>query len=229
MNTNQHPSNQQNPQANRLHLNFNFQGQTGFSGAEQGRAFPTTPSTFPQPLSTGPGQQEVWGTNPQPNAGFTQSGYFMNPPYNSQAQQQQQGQQHNGQSQAYRGAPLSPSGYQDPTNGLAQQLQHQTLGNAARAGSPYARQPSPASRPGPAGRSPSQPQYGQFLGSAMPHKEQPSICDDEIPAKSPQKYSSTVANRAKLQSELVGTFFKDSVERARERNGRSASCFQSWS
>ncbi|GAM83548.1 hypothetical protein ANO11243_015360 [Dothideomycetidae sp. 11243] len=39
--------------------------------------------------------------------------------------------------------------------------------------------------------------------------------------KNPQKFSTTIGNRAKLQTELVGTFFKDSVERAKDRNGRA--------
>jgi hypothetical protein len=54
------PNNQQ--QSNRLQLNFGFQGAQNFGGAEQGRAYPTTPSTFPQPFPNTQGQQEVWGT-----------------------------------------------------------------------------------------------------------------------------------------------------------------------
>ena len=218
------PNQQANQQSNRLHLNFNFQNQHNFA-AEQGRAFPTTPSTFPQPYPNAAGQQEVWGTNSNPNSGFTQSGYFMNNPYTSSMQQTQNNLQNNLQSPAnlqspsaqYARSPLSPGGYQDATNGLAAQLAHQNLG---RAPSPYGRQPSPAQRP-KTNNTQQQPQYGQFLGQAPAAREQPSVFDDEPPMKNPQRFSSSISNRAKVQTELVGTFFKDSVERARERNGRS--------
>ena len=213
--SNQQPGNQQ---ANRLQLNFNFQNQHNFA-AEQGRAFPTTPSTFPQPFPNAAGQQEVWGANQQPNSGFTQSGYFMNNPYTNQMQQQANGLQT--PNAAYR-SPTSPGPHNDGTNGLAQQFAHQNL-NSPRAQSPYGRQPSPAQRPGPGSRMGSHQQsqqYGQYLGQAMPAREMPSINDDEPPAKAPEKFSTSLVNRAKLQTELVGTFFKDSVERARDRNGR---------
>ncbi|KAG9888209.1 hypothetical protein KCU94_g16317, partial [Aureobasidium melanogenum] len=75
------PNNQQ--QSNRLQLNFGFQGAQNF-GADQGRAYPTTPSTFPQPFPNPQGQQEVWGTAQQGmNSGFTNQGYFANNPYTS--------------------------------------------------------------------------------------------------------------------------------------------------
>lgn len=217
MNSNQPP----NQQPNRLQLNFNFQNQQHNFGAEQGRAFPTTPSTFPQPFPNSAGQQEVWGTNANPNSGFTNSGYFMNNPYTSQMQQQQASLQ----SPAYARSPLSPENYNDATNGLAQQLAHQNLG---RAPSPYGRQPSPAQpqpqRPGTGGgRSQSQQgqsQYGQFLGGQPAVKSEPSMYDEEPPMKNPQRFSTSIVNRSKVQTELVGTFFKDSVERARDRNGR---------
>jgi len=215
MNPNQPP----NQQANRLQLNFNFQNQQHNLGAEQGRAFPTTPSTFPQPFPNSAGQQEVWGTNANPNSGFTNSGYFMNNPYTSQMQQQQAASMQSPAS-AYARSPLSPENYNDATNGLAQQLAHQNLG---RAPSPYGRQPSPAQpqsqRPRTGGAQ-GQAQYGQFLGQQSAAKEQPSMFDDEPPMKNPQRFSTSIVNRSKVQTELVGTFFKDSVERARDRNGR---------
>ncbi|TKA70556.1 hypothetical protein B0A49_02993, partial [Cryomyces minteri] len=77
-----------NQPPNRLHLNFGFQDRN-FS-AEQGRNFPTTPSTFPQPMyPNAAGQQEVWGTQ-QTNNGYSgaPAGYFMNNPYPPQYQQQ---------------------------------------------------------------------------------------------------------------------------------------------
>ncbi|PSK45337.1 serine/threonine-protein kinase CBK1 [Elsinoe australis] len=215
---NQQGANPQQP--NRLHLNFNFAGQGNFA-AEQGRAFPTTPSTFPQPLASAGGQQqEVWGTNQQPSSGFTNSGYFMNNAYTPQMQQQQNNLQ--APSPSYRSPVQQQAPYNDQVNGMAQQFAHQNLGNQPRAQSPYGRQPSPnMQRPRTAGTGSSpQPQYGQFLGST-PQRDQPSVYDEEPPPKNPAKYSTTMTNRAKLQTELVGTFFKDSVERARDRNGRA--------
>ncbi|KAG8625995.1 hypothetical protein KVT40_006396 [Elsinoe batatas] len=221
----QQPGGNGNPQQpNRLHLNFGFLNQGGTFAGEQGRAFPTTPSTFPQPLPNSAGaQQEVWGTNQQPSSGFTPSGYFMNNPYTNQMQQQQNNLQ--APSPSYR-SPVAPQqAYNDGgVNGIAQQFAHQNLGNQPRAQSPYERQPSPAmSRPRTAGTgtgSSPGPQYGQFLGSA-PQRDQPSLYEEEPPAKNPAKFSTTITNRAKLQTELVGTFFKDSVERARDRNARA--------
>ena len=146
---------------NRLHLNFGGGGyqQQNFA-AEQGRAFPTTPSTFPQPFPNAAGQQEVWGTQ-QTTSGINSQGYFYNNPNPYQQQQQQYGQQ---------GA-TTPGGYRSPqtydvTNGLAHQFQHQNLGgNTPRSASPYNRQPSPASgRPRTGGQQ--QQQYGSYLGSA---------------------------------------------------------------
>jgi len=54
-----------NQQGNRLQLNFAFGGGDRNNQQYQqevGRAFPTTPSTFPQPVYPNQaGQQEVWG------------------------------------------------------------------------------------------------------------------------------------------------------------------------
>lgn len=44
--------------------------------------------------------------------------------------------------------------------------------------------------------------------------------DDEPPPKNAEKYSSTVADRVKLQKMLTQEFFKENVERARARNER---------
>lgn len=233
----QHPQNaqgssqqqqqQQGQASNRLQLNFNFSGQGAFAG-DSGRAFPTTPSTFPQPLPNAAGQQqELWGTNQQTNSGFTSSGYFLNNPYTPAMQQQQNSLQ--APTPTYR-SPLSTqqTNFNDATNGLAQQFAHQNLGsNQPRAQSPYVRQPSPSGRPRTAGPPQQQQQqasspgqhYGGFAGSpTLPRS--PSVWDDEPPPKNPEKYASGVVSRAKFQVELVGNFFRDNVERARERNGR---------
>ncbi|KAF2717564.1 Serine/threonine-protein kinase [Polychaeton citri CBS 116435] len=193
---------------NRLHLNFGFnQGQN--LAAEQGRAYPTTPSTFPQPL----GQQELWGTQ-QASSGINPQGYFFQNPnvYQQQYQQQAMGT-------GYR----SPGGIgNDGANGLTTQFQQQNLGgNTPRSASPYNRQPSPASsRPRTAGDP--RGAYGTYLGAPMPSSQPPAtIYDDEPPTRNAEKYSSSIADKVRMQKELTSHFFKENVERARDRNGRA--------
>ena len=203
----QQPDNR-NP--NRLQLNFGFNNPPNFP-AEQGRAFPTTPSTFPQPFPNSAGQQEVWGTQ-QATSGINSQGYFYNNPNPYQ-------QYPNASPGAgYR----SPGGYTDVNNGLAHQFQHQHLGgNTPRSASPYNRQPSPAnSRPRTAGAT-GQANYSGLLSPPMPAApRQASIYDDEPPAKNSEKYSNIITERARLQKMLTHEFFKENVERARARNER---------
>ncbi|KAF2661449.1 kinase-like protein [Lophiostoma macrostomum CBS 122681] len=203
-------SNQQ--QGNRLQLNFGFGGgdRNQYSQDSSGRAFPTTPSTFPQPVYPNQaGQQEVWGTQQQGN-GY--NGYFMGNPYQ---QAQYQGQQGNLQ------AP-NQARFNEAANGLVHQLSHQHLGGAGgggRSGSPYGRQPSPSQqRPRTAGER-GQQQYGAYLGSQGPR--QPSLYDEEPPAKAADKYSANLFQQSKVSVNLVNHFFKDSVQRARDRNQRA--------
>ncbi|OCL09536.1 kinase-like protein [Glonium stellatum] len=199
--------NSNNPQ-NRLHLNFGFNDRTNNFAADAGRAFPTTPSTFPQPVFPNQaGQQEVWGTQ-QTGNGYG-PGYFMGNPYQPQYQQP-------GSLQAPGSAYRSP-GYNDGTNGLVHQFSHQNLGG--RSASPYGRQPSPSQRPRTAGAA-GQP-YSGYLNAPMPVPRQPSLNDDEPPPKSPEKYSDNLLRQAKVSVGLVSTFFKDSVQRARDRNQRA--------
>lgn len=205
-------------QQNRLHLNFGFTNSPNYA-AEQGRAFPTTPSTFPQPFPNAAGQQEVWGAQ-QPSSGINSQGYFYNNP--STAFQQQQQQQYAGASPGagYR----SPGGFDQVTNGLAHQFQHQNLGgNTPRSASPYNRQPSPANAPRPrtAGATTSS-QYSGYLSAPVPQlPPQASIYDDEPPVKNPEKYSTSITERVKVQKLLTQEFFRENVERARARNERS--------
>lgn len=210
-------SNQQ--QGNRLQLNFGFGGgdrsQQQYA-QEQGRAFPTTPSTFPQPVYPNQaGQQEVWGAQQQQQqqqmSGNGYSGYFQSP----YQQAQYQGQQGNLQ------APGSARAFDQSPNGLAQQLSQQHLGSGSnRAGSgPYGRQPSPSQqRPRTAdNRSYG---YGGYGGGSAPRQPSQSLYDEEAPARNPEKYSSNVAQAATMSKGLINTFFKDSVQRARDRNQR---------
>ncbi|KXT03960.1 hypothetical protein AC578_9295 [Pseudocercospora eumusae] len=197
---------------NRLQLNFGFTNQPNFA-AEQGRAFPTTPSTFPQPFPNSAGQQEVWGAQ-QTTSGISSQGYFYNNPT-----AYQQYSSNVSPAAGYR----SPAGFNDVTNGLAHQFQHQHLGgNTPRSASPYNRQPSPATaRPRTAG-DPRGAYANSYLNAPMPAMpQQPSIYDDEPPQKNPDKYSSTITERVKVQKMLTQEFFKENVERARARNERS--------
>jgi protein-serine/threonine kinase len=197
-------------QGNRLQLNFGFGGgdRSNQYAQEQGRAFPTTPSTFPQPVYPNQaGQQEVWGAQQQ-MGGNGYGGYFQNP----YQQAQYQGQQGNLQ------APGSARFDQSP-NGLAQQLSQQHLGGGSnRSGSPYGRQPSPnQQRP----RTADNRGYGYGgYGGGTPQRPSQSLYDEEAPARNPEKYSSNVAQQATMSKGLINTFFKDSVQRARDRNQR---------
>lgn len=199
---------------NRLQLNFGFNNAPNFA-AEQGRAFPTTPSTFPQPFPNSAGQQEVWGTQ-QSTSGINSQGYFYN---NPNAAYQQFGSSGVSPGAGYR----SPGGFNDATNGLVHQFQHQHLGggNTPRSASPYGRQPSPAnpSRPRTAGDP--RGYQSSYLNAPMPAMpQQASIFDDEPATKNPDKYSSAITERVKVQKLLTQEFFKENVERARARNER---------
>jgi protein-serine/threonine kinase len=189
-----------NQQVNRLQLNFGGAGgdRNQYDG---GRAFPTTPSTFPQPI----GQQEVWGAQHGNGQGHS-GGYFQNP----YQQAQYQGQQGNLQTQHLQ--------QRFDANGLAQQLSSQHLGGNGRSGSPYGRQGSP---------NPQRPRtadnrgygYGSY-GAAQGGPRYPSLYDEEAPKRMPEKYSDNVDKQATMSKSLINTFFKDSVQRARDRNQR---------
>jgi protein-serine/threonine kinase len=210
--------NNNNPTPNRLQLNFGFtdRNNNGNYAADSGRAYPTTPSTFPQPVFPNQsGQQEVWGTQ-QPTNGHAAPGYFA--AAYQQGTQQGGYTQQQGNLQAPSTAYRAPQ-YNDSTNGLVHQFSHQNLGGG-RSASPYGRQPSPAQRPRTAGAT-GQQQYGGYLNAPIPGApRQPSLYDEEPPSKTPEKYSENVLRQAKVSVGLVNTFFKDSVQRARERNQR---------
>lgn len=187
---------------NRLHLNFGYNDRA-FNPAANNRAYPTTPSTFPQPIYQPQGGQEYM----DPQAAYGQ-GYFANHPYSpQQAQYAQQQYQHNLQSPqpAYQ----SRMGYNDGTNGLIQQFSNQDLSASPRS--------SPYSRPRTAGNQGSGQQPGHLappLRSPKPHSE-----DEEI-QRFPERYSDNVHKRGKAARELVNIFFQENIERARDRNMR---------
>lgn len=197
-----------NQQSNRLQLNFGG-GDRNNQYQDAGRAFPTTPSTFPQPVYPNQaGQQEVWGAQQQQQQqqgnGYG-GGYFQNP----YQQAQYQGQQGNLQNQHLQ--------QRFDANGLAQQLSTQHLGGNGRSGSPYGRQPSPnPQRPRTAdNRGYSYGNYGSTQG-----QRHSSLYDEEAPKRTPEKYSDNVDKQAIMSKSLINTFFKDSVLRARDRNQR---------
>jgi protein-serine/threonine kinase len=196
-----------NPQSNRLQLNFGFGGDRNNQFQDGGRAFPTTPSTFPQPVyPNNAGQQEVWGTQQQGN-GYG-AGYFQN----SYPQAQYQGQP------GSVPAPHLQQRFEQGANGLAQQLSHQHLGGSGRSGSPYGRQPSPNQQRPRTADTRGGHGYGTHGGSGGPR--QPSLYDEEAPKRTPEKYSDNVEKQATMSKTLINTFFKDSVQRARDRNQR---------
>ncbi|KAL2215789.1 serine/threonine-protein kinase cot-1 [Thermoascus aurantiacus ATCC 26904] len=193
---------------NRLHLNLGYNDRA-FNPANN-NAYPTTPSTFPQPVYQGQGD---------PQAAYNQ-GYFMNHPYSPQQAQyaQQQYPQHNLQSPqpAYQ----SRMGYNanDATNGLVQQFSNQDL-NASPRSNMYGRSGSPGQRPRTAGNQASAQQPGHLAPPGRTPK--PYGEEEEIP-RFPERYSDNVHKRGKAAREIVNTFFQENIERTRERNMRTA-------
>lgn len=228
----------------RLHLNF----EPGFNNdgnlsAQSARLYPTTPSTFPQPVFPSQGQQSQGQYHdshtqsprgPNPSAyGAQGGGYFGGPAglqnYSYPQQQQQQSPMYQNQysqqqqsvqapqptfQQQRQGAP-SPI---DPTSGLAHQFSNQNLGNAPRQSSPFGRQPSPINRARGAG-TPGSQSYGSLLspGIASPTR---GIYDAEPPEKNSEKYSPNGLNRGQGLHALTKAFFQENISRARDRNMR---------
>jgi protein-serine/threonine kinase len=207
---------------NRLYLNF---GNNNERLAPTDRTYPTTPSTFPQPVFQGAGSSSnQGGLNP---ASAQQQGQYSA----GYANAQYQGQYFQGlapQTAEY-GAANAGGGYapprsttpgtsNDPNTGLAHQFSHQNLGGAAR-GSPYgARGPSPAQRPRTAGAAGQQQNYS-YLNAPMPNQP-PQLEFASAPERNPDRYGPNANSNQKKCSQLASDFFKDSVKRARERNQR---------
>ena len=223
---------------NRLHLNFGAGGYNNDRNypASDGNVYPTTPSTFPQPVfkNNQPAKppNEYGQAQVQSPAGYGgNGGYFVNPPYQTPYTQHQQAQ-YQGQYQQQQGPSSPQPSFQqqqrqgayatnDPTSGLAHQFSNQNLGTVQRQGSPFGRQPSPSQRPRTGGAN-TQPNYGNHLVPPVPtttNQIQPSSTD-EPPEKNPEKYSSNVAKRGQGLHVLVEAFFKENITRARDRNLR---------
>jgi protein-serine/threonine kinase len=224
------------PDNNRLRLNFPFetqQNQVQQSQSQQNqsqqsqqnhqtydasnnRVYPTTPSTFPQPIyQTQQQQQDYLGGQHQPTQ--QNGGYFMNNPYPPQQQNQFQNQHYQYQNNHVSSPQSAHPGnrqYNEATNGMIQQFSNQDL-SAARSG--FNRTPSPINpRPRTAGdaRGP----YANHLAPPMPNRI-PKPEDEEKP--NPNKYSDNVLKRGTAAKQLVNSFFQENIERARDRNSRA--------
>ncbi|KAK0643360.1 Serine/threonine-protein kinase cot-1 [Cercophora newfieldiana] len=211
---------------NRLYLNF---GNNNERLAPTDRTYPTTPSTFPQPVfQSGPAaqpQNPAAAQQPQTYAQGYQAANYFPPGQQNQYPQQYSSQlsaQYNAADQGYSQARSNtPGTSNDPNTGLAHQFSHQNLGGAARA-SPYgSRGPSPAQRPRTAGASGQQAGYGSYLNAPMPTPS-PQLEFALAPERNPDKYGPNANNNQKKCSQLASDFFKDSVKRARERNQRQS-------
>lgn len=222
---------------NRLQLNFGASG--GYNNdrnyaATDGRVFPTTPSTFPQPVFPSQGAQpgnDYLGTSMQTPTGFgapSQGGYFVNtslqPQYGQQSSNLYAAQYQQQQSTAQGNYSQRQGGYNpnDPTSGLARQFSNQNLGSSQRQGSPFGRQPSPSSqRPRTAGAS-GQQSYGNHLTPPIPGADGRAEKEEDVkpPEKNPDKYSSNVTKRGQSLHALVEAFFRENISRARDRNVR---------
>jgi protein-serine/threonine kinase len=211
-----------NNNPNRLYLNF---GNNDNKFVSDTRTYPTTPSTFPNPIfqSQGQGAQPAHPQSAQQQqypAGYGAQGYFMNNPYPPTYTHQAPAGYPQAPQAAYQQRPAPASN--DPTNGLVHQFSHQNLGGGRA--SPYgARQPSPATqRPRTAG-TPGQTGYGSYLNAPMPSQSSQQQGWPEFqaaPERNPDKFGPVAQNNQKKCERLASDFFKDSVKRARDRNVR---------
>jgi hypothetical protein len=218
---------------NRLYLNFGTNGDR--LQASDRAAYPTTPSTFPQPVfPSAPGQPQNaagGGQSAQPQQTYAgnyapQQGYFLQNQY-AAAQYQTSVQDYGapaGQTQqtAYGQArSTTPGTNNDPNTGLAHQFSHQNLGGAARGATYAPRGPSPGQRPRTAGAPTQQSSYTSYLNPPpVPAQPSPRLEFQQAPERNPDKYGPNAHNNQKKCSQLAADFFKDSVKRARERNQR---------
>lgn len=193
------------------------------------RTYPTTPSTFPNPImSPGVNQGQPQNLQQQPyQAGLAPSGYFMNSPYTQNFNQQppspgyQQSQQTHLNSYQQRPA-LGVN--TDTTNGLVHQFSHQNLGG--RTNPHVSNQQVSSPRPRTAG-GPGQGHscYGGYMNMQVPNMAQQNLPEFRpAPERNPDKYGQITQTNQKRCSQMAEAFFKDSVKRARDRNVRWVSC-----
>ncbi|KAH8886901.1 Serine/threonine-protein kinase cot-1 [Thozetella sp. PMI_491] len=205
---------------NRLFLNF---GSNNERLAPTDRTYPTTPSTFPQPVfQSGSGQppSAAGAQQGQPySGGYSGGNYFAQSQYASS--QYQGGADYHANQGYQQGRSNTPGTSNDPNTGLAHQFSHQNLGGAARAGQHSSRGPSPAQRPRTAGAPGQQASYGNYLNAPMP-SQTPQFEFAPAPERNPERYGPNAHNNQKKCSQLASDFFRDSVKRAKERNQRQS-------
>ncbi|KAG7103638.1 Serine/threonine-protein kinase cot-1 like [Verticillium longisporum] len=213
--------------SNRLYLNFG-NGNERLAPSGDRSNYPTTPSTFPQPVFPQssnlhpPQQQQQQQQQQHYSTGYAPPGYFVPNQYPPQYPAQPQATDFAPQN-VYQQRSNTP-GTNDPNTGLAHQFSHQNLGGAARAAPGYgARGASPAQRPRTAGASGQPSGYGSYPAAPMP-TQSPAPVDEfaRAPERNPDKYGSNANNNQVKCSKLAADFFKDSVRRARERNQRQS-------
>ncbi|KAL2814852.1 kinase-like domain-containing protein [Aspergillus cavernicola] len=208
------------PNNNRPHLNFGFNDRTYNNAAANNRAYPTTPSAFPQPIYQAQSPQDFMEAQ---NGAYGQ-GYFM--PNHYAPPQAAYAQPHYGQPNlqspqpAYQSRMAYGTNANDGTNGLVQQFSNQDL-NSNRTGF-FNRAASPAQRPRTAGTAAAgQQQQPGHLAPPVPRSPRNPPENEEL-QRYPERYSENVHKRGKAAKELVGVFFNENIERARDRNMRSA-------
>ncbi|KAF3352678.1 hypothetical protein VDGD_03510 [Verticillium dahliae] len=228
-------SNSNSNSSNRLYLNFG-NGNERLAPSGDRSNYPTTPSTFPQPVFPQSSGQQQQSSNLHPpqqqqqqqqqqqhySTGYAPPGYFVPNQYPPQYPAQPQATDFAPQN-VYQQRSNTP-GTNDPNTGLAHQFSHQNLGGAARAAPGYgARGASPAQRPRTAGASGQPSGYGSYPAAPMP-TQSPAPVDEfaRAPERNPDKYGSNANNNQVKCSKLAADFFKDSVRRARERNQRQS-------
>ena len=230
----------------RLQLNFGggYGNERNYDPSNS-RVFPTTPSTFPQPVfgnqvGTTPNAYAQQGQSPY--AGSSGVGYFpqmndnRNPGYGGQQYQQYNQQNLASPQPAYQqrqGGYAQSNNNNDPTSGLAHQFSNQNLGPPPRQNNPYGRQPSPNSRfysnpqqhgqqRGPTGYAPNQRTPPPALSplSGPPDTSNTLMLSEDPPEKNPDKYAQNVKQRNQVLRTSVNAFFSQNIIRARERNAR---------
>lgn len=208
-----------NSNGNRMYLNFGNSNDRQNPASDRAN-YPTTPSTFPQPVFP-PHSGQAGGLQPSQQAyqtSYAPQGYFMQNHYPPNYPAQPQGNDYLNPYQPRSNTP----GTNDPNTGLAHQFSHQNLGGAARAQAYNSRNPSPAQRPRTAG-APGQPSsYASYPNAPVPSSTSAAPEDffTRAPERNPDKYGSNANNNQVKCSKLAADFFKDSVRRARERNQR---------
>ncbi|KAI9773207.1 MAG: Serine/threonine-protein kinase [Geoglossum umbratile] len=208
-----------NPQ-DRLYLNFGGDDRNYQPNTTDARTYPTTPSTFPQPVfQQSPVGQDPYAQQQMANGYGAQGGYFSQ----HYAFQQGQGQYQQGLQSPQAAYQLQrPTGYNhnDTTNGLVHQFSHQNLGGASRQPGGYgARQPVASQRPRTSGATGQAPQGG-LLSAPLPGFGTQSLDENDPGERDPERYPTKVRQRSSFAQQYVTNFFSNSVVRARERNAR---------